>query len=392
MTPLIVLALATASATAAAGHGAARVAPASDTLARVGTHAITSLDLIRRIEWMPWAGKQTGAAMDSAKARALESLAGEQLLAQEAARLGLGETGRVARMRAALERALVRDALYHDVVATAPQVTPAEVDRALRSRPAPPTLEARRSLRRAVRDSLHALNERGRAIEFMQTTLASQRAEVDSATFMLFADSLRALISASRETRATARGYATSAEDVDALLSRLAPDLDRPLVRLSGAPLTLGDALEDLRFYTLTIHSLQPRHFALELSTLFRGVVEGELMAREGLRRGLDARPEVRRDLAMWTDCWRAQLLIERTRASAPQSMAETRVTRLVAELAGRSRVALDYPALQRTDVLPTDMVTKRLLGFGGGMLAAPSLPPMWDWVPIWRAAQAPKP
>jgi hypothetical protein len=72
--------------------------------------------------------------------------------------------------------------------------------------------------------------------------------------------------------------------------------------------------------------------------------------------------------------------------------MAETRVTRLVAELAGRSRVALDYPALQRTDVLPTDMVTKRLLGFGGGMLAAPSLPPMWDWVPIWRAAQAPKP
>jgi hypothetical protein len=34
-------------------------------------------------------------------------------------------------------------------------------------------------------------------------------------------------------------------------------------------------------------------------------------------------------------------------------------------------------------------MVTKRTLGFGGGMLAAPSLTPLWDWVPIWRAERA---
>src|SRR6267378_3222379 len=80
----VALILASSPALAAAP---ARSAPPSDTLARIGPRAVTALDLVRRIEWMPWAGKQSGAGLDSAKARALESLAGEQLLAQEAARL-----------------------------------------------------------------------------------------------------------------------------------------------------------------------------------------------------------------------------------------------------------------------------------------------------------------
>jgi len=37
-------------------------------------------------------------------------------------------------------------------------------------------------------------------------------------------------------------------------------------------------------------------------------------------------------------------------------------------------------------------MLTRRYLGFGGGMLAAPALTPLWDWVPQWRAARRPLP
>src|SRR5207247_6697956 len=98
----------------------------------------------------------------------------------------------------------------------------------------------------------------------------------------------------------------------DVLLARLAPALDRPFARLPGGPLSLGQAIEALRFYPFTVGARGPRSFAVELSGKFKQVVEGELMAREGLRRHLDERPDVRHDLEQWTAAWRAQLLLER--------------------------------------------------------------------------------
>jgi hypothetical protein len=283
----------------------------------------------------------------------------------------------------------------------------------------------------------------------------------------------------------------------------------------------LGDALEAMRFYSLSLHSLDSRHFAVELSMRFKDVVAGELMAREGLRRRLEERPEVQGDLEMWTTAWRAQMLLaraaagpvasdddafrrlalfepararqvcevdvaevlcdsearaervrslldagasldslarvfttraewgarggrsgyfpierhpslgyaallspidslcgpvplpegrsvfrvmgkrlapdslaarellERARAQATEDRSAERVAHYVAELAKRNRVEFNYAALSGIDVLPTNMVTKRFLGFGGVMLAAPSLPRLWDWVEVWRSAHA---
>jgi hypothetical protein len=260
-------------------------------------------------------------------------------------------------------------------------------------------------LRLSVRDSLRVLDDRNRATEFMDRILGSQRAVVDSATFMLLADSLRSLMTASRESRESQAGYAIMSEDVDVLLSKLSPALERPIVRLPGGPLLLGDALESLRFYTFALHSLEPRRFAVELSAVFRGMVEGELMAREGIRRGLASRAEVQSDLEMWTDSWRAHMLLVRVAAGAvpaeppaagsiPADSAATgsgadRVARFIASLAARNRVELNYSALRSIDILPANMVTRRFIGFGGGMLAAPSLPPLWEWVRVWRESHA---
>ena len=528
--PALVLALAVSAPVSASGvaaspqaHAAARTPESAtlalDTLAWVGTGAVTALDLVRRIEWMPWPDKTGAAQMDSAKVRALQSLVGEQLLAQQAGREGLGDSGRVARMRASLRKALVRDALYHDVVAATPAPSAAKVDSIVRRHPLPATPDARRALRRTVADSLRKLSERDRAADFMSRVLGGQRAVLDSATFMLLADSLRALMTA--YPPAGRNDHPVLPEYVDALLARLGPSLERPLVRLPGGPLRLGEALEELRFYAFSLHSLEPDRFAAELSARFRMIVEGELMAREGLRRHLDQRPDVQRDLEMWTAAWRANLLLgriaagpeasedeafrqlaltepERARAICEVSVAEIlcgsdaqgaqlrallnagasfdslarlttertewrarggrsgffpiarhpglgyaalltpadslcgplrlpeghtifrvlgkrlhpdslagralierareqatvrlradRVARYVASLARGNRVEFNYAALPGIEVLPANMVTKRFIGFGGGMLAAPSLTPLWDWVPIWRAAGA---
>jgi len=489
----------------------------------VGSRAITSADLIERIEWMPWPYKQ-GASMDSAKVKALQSLVGEALLAAEARRQSLGDSGRVAAMSASLEKALVRDALYREVVKTVPAPSAAEVDRIVqRHNPRASTAE-RAQLRKSVADSLRALSRQERAARFMGTVLGPQRAVVDSVTFMRLADSLLAIMTVTRQQRTAPQGFALLPDDVELLLARLESWLGRTLVRLPDEPLRLGEVIQDLRLYPWTFRSLERRRFAIELSGHLKDLVAGELMAREGRRRGLDRNPDVRRDLAMWTDAWRAHLLLSRVASgpdasedeafrrfatfeperalrasevdleeilsrSEPQALEarkrlvtgarfdslarhattrsewrerggrsgffrasrlpelgraallapldslrgplalpegaslfrvrgkriardsleaqellsqsrdavtlahrSERVARYVASLAGTGNVEFNYAALRGVEIFSGNMLTKRTLGFGGGMLAAPSLTPLWDWVPIWRAEHATMP
>ena len=60
----------------------------------------------------------------------------------------------------------------------------------------------------------------------------------------------------------------------------------------------------------------------------------------------------------------------------------QEQLNQYVASSARRYRVKLFYNHLKNIDIAPTNMVTKRFLGFGGTMIAVPALPPLWDWVP----------
>ena len=493
-----------------------------DTLAWAGESAITALDLVQRIEWMPWLEKRGASTLDSAKARALESLVAEALLAQESRREAPGDS--LTPMRAALERALMRDALYQQVVDSVPVPTAERVARLVRTRyPGAPAAELP-GLRHTVRDSLVAMASALRAGEFMMQQLAGMRVQVDSSTFTLLADSLRAFMVLANEPRNPGVGYRVPAEAPDALTRMLAASLGRTLARMPGEPLTLRGALEDMRFYPFVMRSLEPAAFASELSRCLRHIVEGEAMAREGARRHLDRLPAVQHDLRLWTVAWRAEHVLYRlgqdanasdeetirslalydpedarelcdvdlseilcgTRAEAteiageialgarfdslatrrsrrsewavrggrsgwfpvhdrpelgalallslPDSLAgpyrlaegfslirvhgkrmnpdsvrdiplferararatgEKRLHAIathVAELANHTDVRMDLAALKRVEILESNMVVKRTLGFGGGMTAAPSLAPMWHWVPQWRGRAAPLP
>jgi len=43
--------------------------------------------------------------------------------------------------------------------------------------------------------------------------------------------------------------------------------------------------------------------------------------------------------------------------------------------------VKLYYDRLKKVEIEPINIVTKRFIGFGGTMLAAPTLYPLWQWV-----------
>jgi hypothetical protein len=374
-------------------------------------------------------------------------------------------------------------------------------------------------MRGGVADSLRGLAQRDRATAFLRETLSGRRAEVDSTTLLLLVDSLRDLLARQpRESGGAANGVG---EYADELLGGLAPSLERRLVQLPDGPWSLGEAIESLRFYPLVIRARTRRGFAAELSVRLRELVEGEMLARVALRRGLGRDPSVVREVERWRSAWRAEQALERVsagprasedeafrrfalddpdraraacevdvreilsesreRAAAVRarieagadfdSLARTlsrriewsargghsgffavpryphlgaaalmapadsligplrtpdgwsvfrvagkriaadsldararlaaasvkataldraaRVSTHIARLAEHAGVRFDYAALGRVRVFPANMVTKRLLGFGGGMLAAPSLLPLWEWTRVGASMPA---
>lgn len=56
-------------------------------------------------------------------------------------------------------------------------------------------------------------------------------------------------------------------------------------------------------------------------------------------------------------------------------------LNRYVAEKCREYRVRLYYGRLRAVAIPPTNMVTRRFIGFGGSMLAVPALFPVWNWV-----------
>jgi hypothetical protein len=132
---------------------------ATDTLATVGTSVITAKDFLERFELMPWPGKDRRAEHDSAKVKALRSLVAERLLAQEAAARGLGKDSTTQRQIGALERLMVRDALYRREVTSRIRVTDRDLSDGMKRYPREvrviflhaPDEDAARSMRAIVR-------------------------------------------------------------------------------------------------------------------------------------------------------------------------------------------------------------------------------------------------
>ncbi len=344
--PAVLLCLAVACSLALRLIGSPRAAtaapdPAQDTLAWVGTEAITAADLARRVELMPWLAPTPPAGADSTGAHVLAALVAEKLLAQEAVRRGIGADGREAAMRSALVRALARDALYRKEVG----------------------------------------GDTTRAIAVLNRVLAGRRVAVDPPLFHLLCDSLRAQMAATLADRGGRAGrIRILSDDVDALRASLSAHLGRTLVSTPGGGITLEDALEDLRFYEFSVRSLDPDAFAVAINSHLRFMVERDLLAREALRQRLDRLPEVASDVRMWTDAWRANALARTV--SSPAA-----IDRDVAALAGRARLRMDTARAQSLHVTRQNVLTRRVLGFGGGMFAAPAAMPLWGWEPLWRAA-----
>ena len=118
------LLLATATPVAAHPKGA-------DTLADVGGSIITTQDLRRRLETMPFPDQQSTIAPETLKVRTLLSMVAEKLLARESGRQGLTWDRSAEITRRELENLFIRDELFRREVAAKSEPTEEEITRGM---------------------------------------------------------------------------------------------------------------------------------------------------------------------------------------------------------------------------------------------------------------------
>lgn len=116
----------------------------------------------------------------------------------------------------------------------------------------------------------------------------------------------------------------------------------------------------------------------------------GALSGPLALREGHSVYRVLGRRLRAPDDSTRAALATARD-AGLVRARADA-VARETAALAAREDVRLEYARLDRVSVPTFSMYTKRFLGFGGEMIAAPMIVPRWEWRAIAREADSPRP
>jgi hypothetical protein len=243
--------------------------------------------------------------------------------------------------------------------------------------------------------------------------------QADTNLFYSVAKRLHELMLRDSVERKIPAGYRYLGDDISSLYADFRSSLDSVIIRGSFGAISLGIFLEHLNYYEYAFPSLRGRPFVQSFFRLLTVVAESEIIAQEGYRRGLNYDPDVRRDLALWMNHRKSRIAeyaaaesvtvrndevnIERRVSITAQDSAVAdsmyrrererllaqrrteRVNRLIAAEAMNHRIVVYDDAIRRADLPEINMITRRTIGFGGRMNAAPILMPQWQWVEEWN-------
>ncbi len=161
------------------------------------------------------------------------------------------------------------------------------------------------TLKERVESTLRVRKERVREAAFLEDLLASRPASSPPATFRIVAETVARIF----RDAYTPPSMAFTPAMRDAALMRLAGRTADTLIIAGDRIWTVAEALDRLvqRGFTMTGDSV--RGTAARLYTVFREWAHQELLAQEGLARGLDRHPEVVRRLGPWKDHYLAGMV-----------------------------------------------------------------------------------
>ncbi len=158
------------------------------------------------------------------------------------------------------------------------------------------------------------------AAEVYYNILMSKRATADRRIFMILADSLSEFWKQDTARFKRRDSYILTSDMAEVLMHRLAPFADSILVHFDAGGLTLGQALEMLRYEDYLSREYVGERFLHDLSEEIKSLAAREILAREGRQRGLLERPSVGNDLSQWRTYLNAGALYRKVRDSVQVS------------------------------------------------------------------------
>jgi hypothetical protein len=159
----------------------------------------------------------------------------------------------------------------------------------------------------AVKKILMDQKENALAYSFVGQTLKAHHMAADSSLFRRVTIALRELIKLDSISHRSENGYRYHPEDIFQLLGRFDSERDTPIVRGSFGTLKLDEFIENLFYYDFIFPSLKSRAFAFTFFDILKKITEGEIIAQEGIRRGLQFDGEVVRDVSLWANYWKSR-------------------------------------------------------------------------------------
>ena len=215
---------------------------------------------------------------------------------------------------------------------------------------------------------------------------------MDSVLFTAVADTLLSLMRGNVDAHRKGKAFGVLEDDILRLRRAFRAGEKRPFITHGRDTISLGGMIGAMVFHPIQTRSLGTGIFREDLNRAMITVAEAELISTHEMQQHVNAHPDVRRDLGTWTEAWQTQELVRRILDSARTAgRKDDPLNAYIARLAAEYRVAIDIPKVRQIPFTPVNVVTRRLLGFGGTLPAVPLLPHLWEWFPLWtRSRQIP--
>ena len=199
---------------------------------------------------------------------------------------------------------------------------------------------------------------------------------MDSLLFRAIADTLRGTMSRDAEGHRKGKAFGVNEGDVIRLWEVFRNDRGRSFITHGRDTVTVGDMINGMAFHPVQVRSLGRGVFLEDLNRGIITVAESELISSRAMKLGYNAREDVRRDLAAWVEAWQTQALAGRVGGDS--------LNAYIARLASEYGVWIDRAKIRELKFSPVNLVTRRMIGFGGSLPAVPILPEMWGWYHVW--------
>jgi parvulin-like peptidyl-prolyl isomerase len=148
--------------------------------------------------------------------------------------------------------------------------------------------------------------------EFYMEFFKDKKIEADAALFKILAQNIKDIFEKKRNevTDSSSNLLSIISEDVIEIENRIGKEtLDKIFIKFDSNPFSLKAYLRLIAFDGFNLKPEEIPDFFPILNSKTRSVIEKELLAREGIRRGYHLLPEVQNQIAMWRGNYLFQLL-----------------------------------------------------------------------------------